>query len=98
MCLEGKKIFSGSVLTCRFFYYHRPWHDLYRESNASLVKTITAYHILSLEQRIIRLKEKYPAWEVRRFDHRYNNWRKQEILNRMTPASVCYEKNNFNKD
>ncbi len=32
------------------------------------------------------------------FDHLYNNWRKQEILNWMTPASVYDNKTNFNKN
>jgi hypothetical protein len=31
-------------------------------------------------------------------DHLYNNWRKQEILGWMTPASVYMNKINFDKD
>lgn len=36
--------------------------------------------------------------ELWRFDLQYNNWRKQEILDWMTPASVYSNKSNFNKN
>jgi len=36
--------------------------------------------------------------ELRRFDDRYNNWRKQEVHNWNTPASVYNNPKYFNKD
>jgi len=36
--------------------------------------------------------------ELRRFDRRYNDWRKQEILSWQTPASVYHDEKYFNKN
>ena len=62
---------------------------------------IERYH-KTLYQELIALKE-FPSLshfkrELWTFDHQYNNWRKQEILNWMTPASVYHNEINFNKN
>ena len=62
---------------------------------------IERYH-KTLYRELIALKEfrslSHFKRELWNFDHLYNNWRKQEILNWMTPASVYNNKINFNKD
>jgi hypothetical protein len=53
-------------------------------------------------QELIALKEfrslSHFKRELWNFDNLYNNWRKQEILGWMTPASVSMNKTNFDKD
>ena len=62
---------------------------------------IERYH-KTLYQELIALKEFYSLSHFKRelwsFDHQYNNWRKQEILNWMTPTSVYHNEINFNKN
>ena len=62
---------------------------------------IERYH-KTLYQELIALKEFRSLSHFRRelwnFDHQYNNWRKQEILDWMTPASVYHNEINFNQD
>jgi len=62
---------------------------------------IERYH-KTLYQELIALKEfrslSHFKRELRNFDQQYNNWRKQEILDWMTPALVYNNKINFNKD
>jgi transposase InsO family protein len=62
---------------------------------------IERYH-KTLYQELIALKEFHSLSHFKRelwnFDQQYNNWRKQEILGWMTPASVYNNKINFNKD
>ena len=62
---------------------------------------IERYH-RTLYQELIALKEfrslSHFKRELWNFDHQYNNWRKQEILDWMTPTSVYNNKIIFNKD
>jgi transposase InsO family protein len=62
---------------------------------------IERYH-KTLYQELISLKEFHSLSHFKRelwtFDHQYNNWRKQEILNWMTPTSVYHNEINFNKN
>jgi transposase InsO family protein len=62
---------------------------------------IERYH-QTLYRELIAIKEFRSLSHFRRelwnFDNLYNNWRKQEILNWMTPASVYNNKINFKKD
>jgi transposase InsO family protein len=62
---------------------------------------IERYH-KTLYQELICLKEFRSLSHYRRelwnFDQQYNYWRKQEILDWMTPASVYHNKINFNKN
>jgi len=62
---------------------------------------IERYH-KTLYQELIALKEFHSLSHFKRelwnFDHQYNNWRKQEILGWMTPASVYHNEINFNKN
>jgi len=61
---------------------------------------IEAYHKV-LYRELISLKKfrslSHFKKELWKFDQRYNNWRKQEILGWRTPASVYYNKRYFNK-
>jgi transposase InsO family protein len=60
---------------------------------------IERYHQV-LYRELIAIKEfrslSHFRKELWRFDQLYNNWRKQEILNWMTPASVYNDETNFN--
>jgi len=62
---------------------------------------IERYH-KTLYQELIALKEFHSLSHFKRelwtFDHQYNNWRKQEILDWMTPASIYHNEINFNKN
>jgi putative transposase len=62
---------------------------------------IERYH-KTFYQELIALDEFHSLSHFKRelwiFDHQYNNWRKQEMLDWMTPASVYYNKINFHKD
>ena len=62
---------------------------------------IESYH-KTLYRELICLKKfrslSHFRKELRRFDERYNNWRKQEILDWQTPASVYHNEMNFNKN
>jgi transposase InsO family protein len=62
---------------------------------------IERYH-KTLYQELIALKEFQSLSHFKRelwnFDQQYNNWREQEILDWMTPASLYNNKINFNKD
>jgi putative transposase len=62
---------------------------------------IESYHKI-LYRELICLKEfrslSHFKKELWRFDERYNNWRKQEILDWQTPASVYNNEMNFNKN
>jgi len=62
---------------------------------------IERYH-KTLYQVLIALKEFHSVSNFKRelwnFDRQYNNWRKQEILDWMTPASVYLNEINFNKN
>jgi len=59
---------------------------------------IERYH-KTLYQELICLKEFFSLSHFRselwNFDQQYNNWRKQEILDWMTPASVYHNEINF---
>ena len=61
---------------------------------------IEAYHKV-LYRELITLRRfsslSHFRKELRKFDQRYNNWRKQEILGWRTSASVYYNKRYFNK-
>lgn len=62
---------------------------------------IERYHQV-LYRELITLKEFKSLSHFRRelwnFDHRYNTWRKQEILGWNTPASVYFDEKHFNKN
>jgi len=62
---------------------------------------IERYH-KTLYQELTCLNEFRPLSHFRRelwnFDQQYNYWRKQEILDWMTPASVYHNEINFNKN
>jgi len=62
---------------------------------------IERYH-QTLYRELIALKEFrsliHFGCELWNFDRRYNNWRKQESLDWMTPASVYNNEINFNKN
>jgi transposase InsO family protein len=74
--------------------FGRPYHPRGRGK-------IERYH-KTLYQELICLKEFRSLSHFRRelwnFDQQYNNWRKQEILDWMTPASVYHNEINFNKN
>jgi len=80
---HGIKLISG-----------RPYHPCGRGK-------IERYH-QTLYRELIALKEFRSPSHFRRelwnFDRRYNNWRKQESLDWMTPASVYNNEINFNKN
>ncbi len=62
---------------------------------------IESYHKILYRELICRMKFRslsHFRQELRKFDERYNNWRKQEILGWMTPASVYHNEMNFNKN
>ena len=62
---------------------------------------IERYH-KTLYQELIALKDFHSLSHFKRelwnFDRQYNNWRKQEILDWMTPVSVYHNEINFNKN
>ena len=61
---------------------------------------IEAYHKI-LYRELISLKQfkslTHFKKELWKFDHKYNHWRKQEILDWQTPASVYFNEKYFNK-
>jgi len=62
---------------------------------------IEAYHKI-LYRELISIKQFKSLSHFRRelwkFDHKYNNWRKHEILGWNTPASIYHNKKYFNKN
>ena len=74
--------------------FGRPYHPHGRGK-------IERYHKI-LYRELIALKQFHSLSHFQRelwnFDRRYNNWRKQEILEWMTPASVYNNESNFNKN
>ncbi len=70
--------------------------------DGSLVKFFSIMGTRLSYQELIALKEFHSLSHFNRelwnFDHRYNNWRKQEILGGMIPASVYHNEINFNKN
>jgi transposase InsO family protein len=74
--------------------FQKPYHPRGRGK-------IERYH-KTLYRELIVLKEFRSLSHFRRelwiIDQLYNNWRKQEILGWMTPASACNNVPNFNKN
>lgn len=73
--------------------YGRPYHPRGRGK-------IEAYHKI-LYRELIALKRfksiSHFRKEIWRFDQRYNDWRKQEMLGWQTPASIYHNEKYFNK-
>ncbi|MDP2798232.1 MAG: integrase core domain-containing protein [Methanoregula sp.] len=62
---------------------------------------IESYHKILYRELICRMKFRslsHFRQELRKFDERYNNWRKQEIIGWQTPTSVYNNEMNFNKN
>jgi putative transposase len=61
---------------------------------------IESYHKILWSELISQVRFESLAHfkkEVRRFDRRYNNWRKSEALHWQTPASIYNDDRYFNK-
>jgi transposase InsO family protein len=96
---------NGKQFVSKLFKAEAQKHDIKlifgRPYNPRGRGKIERYH-KTLYQELISLKEFHSLSHFKRelwnFDQQYNNWRKQEILGWMTPASVYNNKINFNKD
>ena len=74
--------------------FGRPYHPRGRGKIERYHKTLYRELIVLKEFRCSVTSEKNSGTSI----HLYNNWRKQEVLEWMTPASVYNNKINFNKN